>query len=735
MKRTNIDIMKALDGLNLNAKYKNVLFDVLNSANDNSNDEDTELINKYAYGIRWDDTKPGSACERIGNLDLHRSLPIQSKLSICIHKGQEIHCYTERDDARFANEREKTYITIDKAKLIDGGQCISIECENAKYRYCWVRIKVDGYTYVGRIIPYESLEGDVTLNKIWCAELMNHPNIIIEDAEKFILNIEIEFGIPFNGYCGEIGVDTGDRWYLWSKEYGDIHEVWMSTIKCVPYAREIPRFIISRNKPLILNESIKDRDDAEMWGWLGKMDKDVPLDIVNYMSFARGDGQYNDDELKHKYFTYNIFNFDKSNDCVTTYNSLNKPKNLENANETYMSNLLETTEQININDGVLDCRRIYSKRLWEALIWMYIVEYADFNPNKDFIEELTPEGFHQGGLGKGYGLVGGADALLEYGSKSAFTQVGPRNKDTNVWANATSYFKLNVTGSFTNDSLIINKTLDDIADPVVSISSKWLAGVIKIRIQGLVDNTLRIKVDDKDIISITEDGYYDVDFGINVDSSNTYNNFIYLDKPIIDGNLIISLGDVKSVILNTNFNVYMNQYRGIVDFADKMCTITLGDYRIHSALKIYDYRYRPIPLDEDNKPYFPKNDVNIYNTTLSFNDNPKNILTDDTEHSGLKYHNISNIKEDSNLNNITISTLNDGSILPIYKTNDVKHDTIAFNYLVGEQYTYNICTDNNYGKFKIFNKVNKWYNYRIVTIFDDIDSINTANQIISQTTN
>lgn len=49
---------------------------------------------KYAYGIRWNHNVPDSqattACERIGNLELHKTLPVQSKFACCIHQGPEI---------------------------------------------------------------------------------------------------------------------------------------------------------------------------------------------------------------------------------------------------------------------------------------------------------------------------------------------------------------------------------------------------------------------------------------------------------------------------------------------------------------------------------------------------------------------------------------------------------------------------------------------------------------------
>jgi len=42
------------------------------------------LANNYWYGIEWDITTNTSACTRIGNMDLHRTLPIQSKFVGCL---------------------------------------------------------------------------------------------------------------------------------------------------------------------------------------------------------------------------------------------------------------------------------------------------------------------------------------------------------------------------------------------------------------------------------------------------------------------------------------------------------------------------------------------------------------------------------------------------------------------------------------------------------------------------
>ena len=42
-----------------------------------------------------------------------------------------------------------------------------------------------------------------------------------------------------------------------------------------------------------------------------------------------------------------------------------------------------------------------AKQIWEAIVWSYVIEYADFNVKKAYTNSLTTEGYHQGGLGVG----------------------------------------------------------------------------------------------------------------------------------------------------------------------------------------------------------------------------------------------------------------------------------------------------------------------------------------------
>lgn len=52
--------------------------------------EDGAYEDFLSYGITWDRTLSTPDCVRCGNLSLHKSLPIQSQMKPCIHKGKEI---------------------------------------------------------------------------------------------------------------------------------------------------------------------------------------------------------------------------------------------------------------------------------------------------------------------------------------------------------------------------------------------------------------------------------------------------------------------------------------------------------------------------------------------------------------------------------------------------------------------------------------------------------------------
>lgn len=55
-------------------------------------------LDKISYGIEWDITVADSACTRIGNMSMHRTLPIQSAFKGCVAKGNKIQYYLDPND-------------------------------------------------------------------------------------------------------------------------------------------------------------------------------------------------------------------------------------------------------------------------------------------------------------------------------------------------------------------------------------------------------------------------------------------------------------------------------------------------------------------------------------------------------------------------------------------------------------------------------------------------------------
>lgn len=56
------------------------------------------IKNILAYGVQWDTTKSTPDCTRIGNPELHRTLPIQESLKGCIFKDGEVKYYLDPTD-------------------------------------------------------------------------------------------------------------------------------------------------------------------------------------------------------------------------------------------------------------------------------------------------------------------------------------------------------------------------------------------------------------------------------------------------------------------------------------------------------------------------------------------------------------------------------------------------------------------------------------------------------------
>lgn len=237
--------------------------------------------NLLAYGVEWDSTNSSPVLTRIGNMSLHKSLPIQSALRGCVCQGKRIMYYLDPND--------------------------------------WSK-KADG-----------------------------------TDSR-------------LDGYDGTVQVEVPE-FYLWSETEGTKSRVYVSTQKVVPYAIRIPHMLVDAYRSTVLNKVPEDM------GYLSTLQVNSAISVVNTSSYCRGG---NNSSSSDTYLESDKFR-----------TNLGKPRtNTSRANfRTYAKNA-----------GKILLTYEYYKAIF---YWLYVIEYANFNSQANYVEDLTEDGYRQGGLGDG----------------------------------------------------------------------------------------------------------------------------------------------------------------------------------------------------------------------------------------------------------------------------------------------------------------------------------------------
>lgn len=495
-------------------------------------------INKLAYGVRWNSVNQATtACERIGNLELHKTLPIQSRFKVCIHKGKEIQYYCHPDDSRFRQDNTG-YVKTFPIVLLSEAQPAIIEDTDttvkirhtitddifADYKYLYAFIKVYTDNTTGNVCRITKID---TTNK----------TAYIESNHTFGSgDYSVELGCSINGYDGEIGVDTGGKFYQWSVDNdGDNNEVWQSLYKCVPYAREIKRHIIGIDRACVLNVAFNDTK----WGWIGSLGANTAVNVINYHTNLRG-GSNNSSWDKY----LGVDNFR----CQLGKAITNIPL------ATMRSDSQKT------NGG-----QMLYKQIWEAIVWSYVIEYADFDVKKTYTNSLTTEGYHKGGLGNG--VTGGHD-LGNYNNNQKIVpndytlelgnNTGIKNKASiqwyipvaanHYWNNYDITSRVIATKSSDNKILTITSTKIFNTDWNIYANANVVGGITKYKITGLTDGQTVVFKREKGNLTITADGTYDVEWGIGNNQRK-----IYFGKLQTECNIVIEILSAPA------YNIIQNQ--------------------------------------------------------------------------------------------------------------------------------------------------------------------------------
>ena len=497
--------------------------------------------NLVAYGVRWNSTTSNTtSCERIGNLNYHRLLPIQSQLRDCVHQGNTIMYYTNPNDARFREDttgfvlQNKSVAKLSSPVAVgpDGSAEYTITDDVfSTNQYLWMWLKVGD-----AIVRVQKIDADTSTAYL-------HSDTDIDTTATH----NVELGSVLNGYDGEFGVDGFGGFYLWSENNEDgSKEVWISKIRCKGYAEYIPEQIFGAVRSTVV------RTKTTGFGWLDTCDANTAVTVINYSTNLRGGN--------------NQSGYDKYAGIDNWRSLLCKPVTSMSLGQFRPMARKKSHECM-------------PYQTWKALIWLYVIEYANFNVQLNYNSALTSNGYKQGGLGAGintnnqWDYYNGTNPFmpLDY-NLSLGNNSGIKQRES-VKFNVTS--KAGLWNSFQYRSEI-TKTITD-ANKVLNITAikklyadteAWCGwsnhgGTYRYKVEGLTDGqTIKFKNGNTLVLEVSQDGEYLVNWGNN--ASSRYLKFGMVQESCNIKLTILNTDTVSYTLTQYSWNV--PSYRGIHGF-------------------------------------------------------------------------------------------------------------------------------------------------------------------------
>ena len=319
----------------------------------------TGLEEVLAYGVQFDMTVADPHLTRIGNMSLHKSLPIQSKLKGCIAQGGKIIYWLNESDWRFRKEAITKSVELTVAG--DVYTMVADVFNTLQYDKQWV--KVDGVAC--QISSIDTSTNTATL-------------LVNDDLKALSLSSgtkDIELGAVLNGYDGTVRVYC-PAFYIKSTVDGNIAKVWLSTVKIDDTYTYQPEILIDAYRSTVLNTI------PENMGYLSTLPVNSAISVVNTHDYCRGGGNISENDI---YLETDPFRSD-----------LCKPR-------TDMSRATMRTYSRNAGSEMLSYDQYKN-----IFYWLYVIEYANFNCQEAYNEALTDEGYKQGGLGAGVTTIDGS---------------------------------------------------------------------------------------------------------------------------------------------------------------------------------------------------------------------------------------------------------------------------------------------------------------------------------------
>lgn len=333
-------------------------------------------LDTISYGVEWDINVADPHLTRIGNPELHKTLPIQSKLRGCVAQGNRIMYWLDPDDWNYIADRPRVYSNDARITSVENSTDLTIQSGMVSN---FNGLVVGDSVTLRLARPQDdnpSVYDSIDVGRgVVIADTVSNPRNIIVRLDKPLPD---DFNIAgtctttlvsrLDGYDGTVKVYVPE-FYIKSFINGDKRQVRISETCPNSTWTKQPACLVDAYKCTVLNTIPEDM------GYLSTLPINSAVSIVNTATYCRGGGNR---EEYDQYLETDSFRTD-----------LGKPRTDLNraAMRTYArkanSELLSYDQYKNI------------------FYWLYVIEYANFNCQEAYNEALTDEGYKQGGLGAG----------------------------------------------------------------------------------------------------------------------------------------------------------------------------------------------------------------------------------------------------------------------------------------------------------------------------------------------
>lgn len=303
-------------------------------------DKASNIQEILAYGVQWSEDQADPHLTRIGNVTMHKTLPIQNNMKGVIAQKSKIMYYLDENDWRWRATPLTATLTITDNTIVDD------IFSTKQYEKQWLKINNEEV----QVISIDTTTKTATLDKT--------PASTGEQV--------VELGAVLNGYDGTVRVRVPR---FWIKSYIDglIRQVWISPTYIDASWTEQPSVLVDAYRSTVLNTV------PENMGFLSTLPVNSAISVVNTNAYCRGGGNRSDYD---QYLATDLFRTD-----------LGKPR-------TDISRTNMRTYSRNANSQMLSYDQYKN-----IFYWLYVVEYANFNSREAYNETLTDEGYRQGGMG------------------------------------------------------------------------------------------------------------------------------------------------------------------------------------------------------------------------------------------------------------------------------------------------------------------------------------------------